>query len=382
VTVAAPAAPALRVRRYDPADLPAVERLNRRFQAANIDHVLYPENERQRMATERASWVRDRLFVAAQQDEIRAGVWLKEQEFWIAGSPVRAGWAKYPVSESLIDRAYAGIPGSLLFQLLREQPRLMALGLGGHEGPFARLLGGMRWPGVTVPFFVKVVNGGRVARELTVIRASRARSALLDVLAYTGLATASVAVLNGLRSLRLPPRPSGYSSTVVESFGDWTDALWARSRSEYGFLATRDAAALSQIYTDEYRGVTQLRVERGGEVVGWACVHRMDGRRPGAQSPFGKLVVGVVADCLAPPADAAGVVYEATRCLLDQKVDLLISHQSHPAWGAALESIGWFRRPSNFAFYRSPAVEALAADSFGVGSYHLTRGDCDGLMRL
>ena len=108
----------------------------------------------------------------------------------------------------------------------------------------------------------------------------------------------------------------------------------------------------------------------------------MDGRRPGAQSPFGKLVVGVVADCLATPADAAGVVYEATRCLLDQKVDLLISHQSHPAWGAALESIGWFRRPSNFAFYRSPAVEALAADSFGAGTYHLTRGDCDGLMRV
>jgi hypothetical protein len=378
----AAAGSALRVRRYVTTDADAVARLNARLRAAGVPHVLYPENEHEQSATERPSWVRDRLFVAAQDDEIRAGLWLKEQDFWIDGRTVRAGWAKYPVSESLIDKAFAGIPGSLLFQVMREQPRLMALGLGGHDGPFARLLAGMRWPGLTIPFFVRVVRPARVARELTALRTTRARAMLLDVLAYSGLATVGGAAHNAWRAMHGVPQPRGYTSTVEESFDDWADTVWSQCRSEYGFLATRDAAALGQTYTGAYEGVTRLRVDRGGTLAGWACLHRMDGRRPGVSSPFGKLVVGVLADCLAGPRDAAGVAAEATRVLVEQGADLLISHQSHPEWGESLERCGWLRRPSNFAFYRARAMESLIGGAVRAGTFHLTRGDCDGLMRF
>ncbi|MGQ0715403.1 MAG: hypothetical protein ACT4PJ_17025 [Gemmatimonadaceae bacterium] len=373
---------ALRVRRYQPDDLAAVERLNARFREAGIEHVVYAENQMERGATERASWVRDRLFVAAQDDEIRAGVWLKEQDFWARGATVRAGWAKYPVSESLIDRKFAGIPGSLLFQLLREQPRLMALGLGGHDGAFARFLAGMRWPGLTIPFFVKVVRPARVARELHAIRTTPARRLLLDMAAYSGLAWAGASIMSSLEALKLRARPSGYASFIEPAFAEWADIVWINARNEYGFVATRDSAALEQIYTGQYRGVSRLRVERNGTLVGWALAPRMDGTRPGAVAPFGKLVVGAVADCFAAPEHAAGVADEATRSLLAQGVDLLITHQSHPTWVRAFEHLGWRGAPSNFAFYRAPAVEAIAGDAIRAGSYHLTRGDCDGLMRV
>lgn len=384
MTIAVPPArtAAVRVRRYAATDGEAVRRLNARFEAAGIHHVLYAENEREQSDTVRPSWVRDRLFVAEQDAEIRAGMWLKEQDFWISGRTVRAGWAKYPVSESLVDKTFAGIPGSLLFQVMREQPRLMALGLGGHEAPFARLLAGMRWPGLTIPFFVRIVRPARVARELTALRTSRARAVLLDLLAYSGVATVGGALHNAWRAMRNRPRPQGYSSTVEDSFGEWADAVWSRCRNHYGFLATRDSAALEQTYTSAYDGVTRLRVDRAGALAGWACLHRMDGRRADRTSPFGDLVVGVLADCLAAPEDAAGVVAEGTRVLLDQEPDLLISHQSHGAWGAALEQTGWLRRPSSFAFYRSPAMETLIASAVDAGMFHLTRGDCDGLMRF
>jgi hypothetical protein len=372
----------LRVRRYAPEDLDAVNRLNRRFAAAAIPHVLYPEDERQRVAAERASWVRDRLFVASEQGEIRAGVWLKEQDFWVDGRTVRAGWAKYPVSESLVDRAYAGVPGSLLFQVLREQPRLMALGLGGHDGPFARLLAGMRWPGLTIPFFVLIARPSRVARELSIVRTTPLRRAMLDLLGWSGAAWAVVRLASTVRAMALPSPPGGYTAHLEPRFSGWADDVWRDSRASYGFLATRDGAALDQIYTDEYRGVSRLRVEHGGKPVGWACVHRMDGRRPGATAPFGRLVVGVLADCFAAPEHAFGVSHTATRYLLEEGADLLISHQSHSAWGTALANLGWLERPSRFAFYRSPQMNALIGGSVHARTYHLTRGDCDGLMRV
>src|SRR5205823_4716492 len=100
-------------------DMPGIERLNRRLAAAGLPHNVGHEDV---SASEEPSLdkesIIERLYVAVQGAEIRGGVWLKEQLFWSDSRPTQAGWAKYPVAESLVSGTAAGVPASLLFSLL------------------------------------------------------------------------------------------------------------------------------------------------------------------------------------------------------------------------------------------------------------------------
>jgi len=181
----------IEVRQFRTGDVPAIERLNWRLAAAGLPHRVGHEDPRRsdepRLDREP---IIERLFVAAAGDEIRGGVWLKEQLSWSEGRPVRVGWAKYPVAESLIDAKAAGVPASLLFGLLRQQPHLMALGMGGHAGPFAKLLAAARWASSSLPFFFCLLHPSRVLRHLSYARTTRLQRLLADSLAYSGLAWA------------------------------------------------------------------------------------------------------------------------------------------------------------------------------------------------
>jgi hypothetical protein len=54
----------------------------------------------------------------------------------------------------------------------------------------------------------------------------------------------------------------------------------------------------------------------------------------------------------------------------------VFSNQLHPVWVASLRQVGFILAPSNFAFYRSPALAKLGVD-FALAA-HVNRGDCDG----
>lgn len=374
----------VRFRRFEAGDVEALERLNGRLARGGSAHRVYPEDEAHRDTGEDGTTgVRERLFVVAQGREIRGACFLREQPFAIAGDVVSAGWTKYPVAESLVDRAHAGVPGSLLFGLRRLQPRLMALGMGGHDNPWARLLAAMRFTGSSIPFYVLPSRPSRVLRELPQLQRTPWRRAAAQLLGRTGIGWAALSALAVSRRLRGPRRPTGYVVHAEPAFGDWADDVWEWSGASYPALAVRSARVLRRLYDgDAFRGVSRLRLVHEGRTVGWAVTHRMD-LRARDDSPFGRLAVGVVADALARPADAAGVTLAATRHLLDEGVDLLISNQAHPAWGAALLGAGFMEAASTFAFYRSPEMERrLAASGALAGALHLGRGDGDGLMRL
>ena len=365
----------LEVRRFRPEDGPAIDRLNARLAAGGIDHRVHAEPA---VPKEHGSR-RHRMFIAATPLEVHGGVGLVEQTFRVGGRSIRAGWIKYPVAESLVDPSYSGVPGGLLFQLMREQPHLMALGMGGHAGPLARVLATMRWPGTEVPFYFSILKPARVFRRLRHLRSTAGRRLALDFLAVTGLGWLGVRSATWLRA----PFPSaslrGVTTETVDAFGPWADAIWQEHQDAYGFVAQRDQQILNELYPLSFEGLSRLRIERAGKDVGWAAVLRMDLRdRPTARY-FGRLAVGVVADGFAAPADATAVVAAAVRHLRSQDVDLIISNQSHPAWGKALTQAGFFRGPSNFAFYHSPALNALlespAVEKKGI---LLNRGDCDG----
>lgn len=356
----------MNVRRFQPEDIPRIARLNDRLTRAGVRWPVYGEGPRD----QREGPVSSRLFVAEDGDEIRGAVWLREHDFRLGGETQRLGWAKYPVAESLINPAFSGVPGALLIRLQREQPRLMALGLGGQGGAFARLLAGLRWTGASVPFFVLPLRPTRVMRHLRQLRRTAARRAALDVLALSGLGWLGWQAIALARRAVAPRVPRGDTVTVVDRFGDWADETWERVRDRYGCIARRDAGMLNTLYPADMP-VVRLRVRRGERDRGWAVVLTRDlGDTP--DSTFGPLSIGMVADGLAEPGEALSVVAASTDHLRRSGADLIFSNQSHPAWGAALRAVGFLPAPSQFAFYHSPKVPAA--------EFYLNRGDCDGPM--
>jgi hypothetical protein len=365
----------IHVRPFEPGDTPAIRRLNERLRRGGVTTPVYGGGT----GPATTSPITNRLFVAGDGAEIRGAVWLREHPFVVGGVVRVLGWLKYPVAESLVDPAFNGVAGSLLLQLLREQPALLALGLGGHATPLARMLGRLGWKGVTVPLWFRAVRPARVLRELTVLRRSWGRRMAAALLANTGVAWLSLRAIEGARSL-LTPRPQrGYVAHEVAEFEDWADGVWVESADAYGFTTLRDRAMLQNLYPPGMKDLRRLRVTRDGRTVGWACVvHHAFSVGPPDRS-FGRLTVGQLADALGPPTHAAGVVGAATEYLETAGVDVVFSNQLHGLWTQALRRLGYLEGPSNFAFYRAPAAEKLlAVEPVKSKGLHLTRGDCDG----
>jgi len=359
----------VQIRRYTASDRDAIERLNGRLAAGGAVDRVYPEGAEQ----ERAGQIRERLFVAADEGEIRGGVWLREQPFRVRGQDVGCGWLKYPVAESLVDARFNAVPGSLLIQCLREQPRLMALGLGGHETPLARMLARLRWTGMTVPMLFRFVRPARALRRLGPMRASRARRLAADVLAASGAAWVGQRLWDAANAVRRG-RVSACQVREEPALGPWADEIWRRVRDDYGLIAERDHVTVDAALP-KTADVRRLRVLRDGADIGWVCVVRHDfSAAPDAR--FGDLTVGLIADCVASPRDGIAVASCAFDYLRDSGADVVFSNQLHPAWLNALRSIAFLNGPSNFAFYASPAMAALGVD--WRHDAQINRGDCDG----
>jgi hypothetical protein len=362
----------MKIRRFEAGDVPAIARLNERLAAGGATDRVYPEGSEQKSGP-----IRERLFVASDDGEIRGGVWLREHAFRIGSADVDCGWLKYPVAESLVDPAFAGVPGSLLVQCLREQPRLMALGLGGHATPLARMLAKLKWTGVTVPLLVMLARPGRCLRELAPLRRSAGRRLAAAALSFTGTAWVGQRAFETMRRVKAGTRPAGYTVEIGRDFGPWADEVWLRTRDAYGFSALRDAAMLNFALPRHLPDTRCARIRRNGADVGWAFLVRHDFSAGTPDPNFGRLTVGLIADIFADPAEAPGVMNAALDALLDMGVDLVFSNQLHPVWTAACHDRGFISAPSTFAFYRSPAAEKLIG-TLPPGSLHVDRGDCDG----
>jgi hypothetical protein len=116
-------------------------------------------------------------------------------------------------------------------------------------------------------------------------------------------------------------------------------------------------------------------VRRKGAVIGWAVVGE---RRKDAK--YGDMRVGSVVDCFALPGELFAVVRAATQILERQGFDLVLSNQSHEAWGEAFKAGGYLPGPSNFIFAASKKLGELLAPFESVRPrMHLTRADGDGL---
>jgi hypothetical protein len=302
-------------------------------------------------------------FIAVDGPHVRGGYILRRQRFWFRGEAREVAHYRLPLSEGIVDRAYASLGVQLIRHALKQQPLLYALGMGGFVKPLPQMLKALGWNLRAVPFLFKVNRPAAFLRNIQPLRNSPARRVAMDMAADTGL---------GWLGLRLLQRPLGRGTAgeVMDSFTPWADSAWTGGSTAYDAIAARDAATLDEFYRDA--AVIRLKVDAAG----WAVV--LDTQMRGDKY-FGDMRLGTIADCLAAPGDAPAVIRSATRFLEKRGVDLIVSNQLHAAWVAALRNAGFRQGPSNFVFAASKALAELIPQGAEV---HMNRGDGDGPIHL
>jgi hypothetical protein len=383
---------------YTEAAVPAVREFNQRLLGGGA------AADQQFPETPDPGWMPGmELFLAVEGSMVRGGYILRRQSFSAGGATVTAAHYRLPLSEGIVNRAYAMLGLRMVRDALRREPRLYALGMGGWEQPLPQMLKRLGWGMSAVPFYFKVVHPGRFLRHIQALRTSAVRRVALDAAACSGAGWLGMKVLGLAR--RLPVCPVD----LADGFGPWADEVWERSCPAYGLTAQRDAATLERLYPgsdarflkrcEELRpqaGVGKLkhappmqanelplssqllRVRAAG---GWAVL--LDTQMQGHKQ-FGDMRVGTIVDCLAPPESAGAVVRAGTSVLEQRGVDLIVSNQMHEAWGWALGESGFRKGPSNFLLALSPALaQAAAVDRLKPAPpFHFNRGDGDGPIHL
>jgi hypothetical protein len=293
---------------------------------------------------------------------VRGGYILRRQRFSAAGATIPAAHYRLPLSEGIVNRAYATLGLSMVRDALAREPRLYALGMGGWDKPLPQMLKRLRWKMCEVPFHFKVVHPVRFLRHIRAIRTSHLRRAALDAAAFTGAGWLGMKALGLTR--RLPSGPY----TLEPGFSPWADKVWTRSQHEYALLVERDAATLDQLYPS-----SDARFLRVHAVGGWAVL--LDTWMQDHKQ-FGDMRLGSIVDCLAPPECATDVIRAAAGVLEQRGVDLIVSNQLHAAWSRALLENGFRTGPSNYLFALSPGLVEAAAGA-NHNQCHINRGDGD-----
>jgi hypothetical protein len=359
---------------------PAVKQFNARLIDAGVFH------EFQFHESPTCAWlpkidnrpIYQEYFVAAEDGTMRGGYVLKHQPFSFQGEVQDLPFYHAPISEGLFNKKYASVGALLTRHALKAQPLLFALGMGGWEQPLPRMLQAMRWNMFEVPFYFFVTRPFRFLRQIRPLRSSLLRAAAAEAAAWTGTGWLGLRSLQALH--RRTPNVLGATAEIVSEFGTWADPLWESCHHNYALVALRNRETLNILYPKENTKFRRLLVRSEGKAVGWAVSLDTAMRD---HKYFGDLRVGSIVDCFGDPQHAALVAAQALADLKTRGVDLVVSNQSHRAWGDALRLAGFLVGPSNYLFAASPQL-AARLDPFDAHrtELHFNRGDGDGPIHL
>jgi hypothetical protein len=318
-------------------------------------------------------------FVASEGEAVRGGYVLKHQPFSFGGEVEDLTFYHAPISEGLFNKKYASLGALLARHAVKAQPLLFALGMGDWEQPLPQMLRAMRWKMFEVPFYFFVVKPFRFLRQIRPLRSNLFKAAVAEAGAWSGAGWLGIRALQSVRR-RAPGGGAGLTAETVSEFGDWADQLWDDCHPKYALAGLRNRETLNILYPSDDPKFRRLAVRRDGKVLGWAV--SLDTAMRGHKY-FGDLRVGSIVDCFGDPQHAAIVAASALADLKSRGVDLIVSNQSHRAWGGALQRAGFLEGPSNFLFAASPQLGARL-DPFDANQkqLHFTRGDGDGPIHL
>lgn len=372
---------AIRIEPYQPEHEAAVKAFNARLHAGGIQEFHLPESHR-------SAWLPrggndslyEECFLAIDEDrEVRGGYILKQQKFWRTGTMETVGCIYLPLSEGLLNPRYAQVGLQLLLNGMRRQPLVYCLGMGSFDNAWPRLLQAASWKLAPLPFYFRVVHPRAFLRQITFLRRTPMRRTLLDLLALSGIGSCGIHALNYLKKRNSRHMDRVIAQTVPQ-FADWVDPLWESGREFCGLCAVRDSYCLNRLYPAVNEHYLKLRVQVGGQTVGWAV---MLDTQLSAHKHFGNLRLGSIVDCFALAGKEMEVVWAALDLLERRQVDLVVSNQSHEAWGQAFRRCGFLTGPSNFLFGASPSLgTAMTPFAAAVRRIHFTRADGEGPSHL
>lgn len=273
-----------------------------------------------------------------------------------------------PLSEGLFDPKYAGVSLWMVREIVRRWPNSYSIGMGSLNRPYPRLLRALRWKVATVPFYFRVLHGGRVLRSMPSL--SQKKGARLAG-SIPVLPSIAFNLLHGWRGRRWTGgRVAGLET--VSSFSAKDTTAWDRA-THLTFGVSRDSAVLNRRYREEmtdHGGVTFARFDGGFLVL---KITQFTNHRH-----FGSLRVATWADGLAEPGKEASLVTGAEELATSMKADLLITNQLYEPIQRVIQERGWLSHPSNFLL----AVPPSLTDMVEPATSHVTRRDGDGLVNL
>jgi hypothetical protein len=318
-----------------------------------------------------------RLMIATDDDHVRAGMLLHHHMMSVRGTQQRFCWGIMPVSEGLINRAYALSILRVLKSASEYEPFLISLGVGSTKEPWARVLASCGWKCAPVPFFFLPI---RTMRFLTLpyLQDRRTLKLAATFAAYTGAG----AFVGGMLALDRRARMlnAGARAEPVPTFDEWADAIFSRSIPSYAVTAVRNANCLNLVYPSSDHRFVRLRIrsQRDGSDFGWIIVSvaQMEGSRH-----FGNLKIGVLVDGFGMPAAVSLLISAGIEYLSRNGVDLVLANWSHDSWRTASKRCGFLNAPSTY-FLFWPKSKLRLLESEGLGGMHFTRGDSDGMVNL
>lgn len=360
--------------------IPAVKEFNARLDAGGAPpEFRFPEHSTsERLPKLEGRRIYEEYFLLVEKNAVRGAYILKHQDFCLQGKIQRIGYLHWPISEGMINKAYAWVALQMLRNALEAQPLIYGLGMGGfNAGPLPRILKALGWSMCSVPFYFKVNHPKTFLKEIRAPRKTTARKLMMDLAAMTGVGRLSIAILQGARTKRGSREEC---AEAIHGFCSLADELWDQCRDRYLMIASRDSKTLNTLYPAGDEKFLSYKVLRGATLLGWAVLLNTQMQD---NKYFGNMRVGSIVDCLALPENASAVIRAATRILQERRVDLIVSNQLHVAWSAALRDAGFLPGPSNFLFAASKELGRLL-EPFDITAtkVHMTRGDGDGPIHL
>lgn len=357
----------------------AVREFNQRLIAAGADPdlVFFGRATPQWLPRANDSRLYNEYFVALSGSVVRGGYALKHQDFQFRDGTVRSvAYYHHPLSEGIVNKAYAVVGGFLLRDAMTRAPLLYCLGMGGYDRPLPKMLASLRWSHFAVPFYFQVVHPSRFLRQMEALRTNWTRRMLMNFGAVSGVGWAVLKTRSALKAMRAP-RAEPYEVVRIESFSEWADELWQQTKNQCALGAVRESHVLNLLYPAQDQHFIKLKIARNGTPIGWVVVGE---RRK--DSKFGEMRVGSIVDCWAAPEDAIPVVRAATNALIQAGVDLIVSNQSHRIWQQAFQDCGFLQAESNFIFAAGKELaNQLQPFAESQPRIHMTRADGDGLPR-
>lgn len=357
---------------------PAIQEFNRRIQPSGVTP-LCDSPESCWLPKLPGKQLFEEYYLAVDGQAVRGGYVLRHTPALLNGAAFAMANFGQPTSEGIVDKRFGLVAIQLLQDAEKRQPNLFGVGMGGWDEPVTKLLKAARWNVREVPFYFKLLRPFRLLRTAPAIRRSRWHALGADVAAFTGVGALGVA---GVNLLRTRNRFEGRRVLVevMDSFSHWADVVWEQSSPEYSLVARRDSATLNTLYRPGDPRYIRLRITERARTLGWAIV--MDSMLHN-HSRMGSVRAGLIVDCMAPVKHAEKVVQAATRFLAKRGVDLVRSHQTHPAWGAALRRTGFLSGPSFFLFAASRQMaNLLDTTDPNYERIFFNRGDGDGPLNL